>query len=362
MKKETFMTIELTKQNRVLKTQGRCAYFSVVRDPATNVVRMYYRSSKPDNSPTLTMPTRFIESEDGIDFHKPKHDVIMKNSGVCHNLFIFYDTNPNAPKNQKYKALGGTQWRKQDTFWHKREKHAKMPHNTPETHGFRGLYAFVSADGIKWKHVFGDKYKTKHEPAIINRKHKDFITRGRRQAREFDSHVSCFYDNNRKKYILYVRANIRQGVRFVQYATSTDFVRWSGFKLITTDPGFNDKNANYYLPNFYPHPNGKKYMGILPYTKIKQKQALLRLFISDNGIHWTKVEDFFKQRPWWDDDIRQPKNKCHPVNGYIISNDKKEVYFYIHHNYFWNNHRKPVRIIRYSVSLQDIMKAHEYTI
>lgn len=337
------MTFNLHKRNTVFKSKGKCGYFSVCRNPNTKKVFMYYRSAKPP-SPGLTMPTKYLESADGIHFIQPEDSIIIKNTGACHNFFGFYDSNPASTLS--YRGIGGTHWRKKDPFWRIREKFKGIKKNTPETHGWRGLYTYHSCDGIKWD-------QTCHKPKLCRRA-ENFQTRGRLQSREFDSHLCAFYDPAREHYILYTRANVDAGIRHIQYTTSKDFDRWNPFSLVQFKPSFNYTIDNYYSPNFQIHPDQKRYMGLLPYCR--GKYACLRFVISRMGTKWKLVKDFFIQKSWYDNgELDKPKNPCHPVNGYIVSNDGNEIYFYVQHNYFNHVKREPVKIVRYSVPLKEFM-------
>ena len=342
------MSIELRNENRIMKTRGRCGYFSVTQDLNGKII-IYYRSSYPENAKLgFTMPTRYLISNDGIDFAAPDNDqdIIIQNTGICHNFFAFYDSNRHPALEKKYKGIGGTHWRKQDPFWHRRDRHKGVQKNTEETHGYRGLHLYTSDDGLKWDCVSNKPFLSRRSPG--------FQTRGRRQAREFDGHLSIIYNHKTGLYMLYARANVRAGVRHIQYATSKDFKEWSPFSLVEFHPTFRNRTDNYYSPNFFKHPDNERFLGLLPY--IRRNRASLRLVISEDGVKWRKIEDFFKERPWFDDgEPDKPKNPKHPVNGYAISKDKKEMYIYVQHNYFNHEKRKPIRIRRYAISMDTIM-------
>jgi len=333
------MTFELKQENTVFKGKGKSAYFSVTQHPQTKKVIMYYRSATPEDQ-GLTMPTRYMESNDGITFRRAENDVIVRDTGVCHNFFGFYDTHK-----QEYKGIGGTHWKKADPYWHRRDRHEGMEKDTKETHGSRGLYIYNSDNGTQWSEI--------SKRPVVNRKYSNFYTRGRRQAREFDGHLSCFYDKQKETYILYTRANVKPGIRNIQYTTSENFKDWSPFRIAHYQPKFNKREDNYYSPNFFIHPDGKHYIGLLPYTR--KEYACLRFVISKNAFKWETIKDFFVSQPWYDDGEKdKPKNPCHPVNGYVISNDQKKIYFYIHHNYFRHHPRHPVTVVRYSLRLKHL--------
>jgi hypothetical protein len=175
-----------------------CAYFSVIQDG--NKVLMYYRGSSGGSDHSDAQVTCVAESTDGIHFTRPKLGLIeaggTKDNNVIwrgvesHNFSPFLDTNPKTKPEERYKALGGV--KQPGKNWHQGE--------TPG-----GLYAFASADGVRWK-------KMKDTPVI---------TRG-----AFDSQNLAFWDTNRDRYTCFSRI-FSNKVRAVQSCTSADFLAWS---------------------------------------------------------------------------------------------------------------------------------------
>ena len=171
-----------------------CAYVTVFFDGAK--YRMYYRggptAGKGDNSDEQTC---YAESDDGITWTKPnlglyewngikENNVIYDDdANISHNFAPFYDTNPNAPAEEKYKALGGSE---------------KV-----------GLVAFISADGIHWK-------KMQEEPVA---KHKNYAC---------DSQNVSFWSESEGKYLCYLRVwdSYWSGFRSVARIESDDFRSW----------------------------------------------------------------------------------------------------------------------------------------
>lgn len=137
-------------------------------------------------------------SPDGINFERVNtgfewegttDNNIVYYGTVCHNFTPFYDTNPNCPPNERFKALGGVQ---------------------PD-----GLFVFCSEDGIHWKPM----------------KDESIFTDG-----AFDSQNVAFYDHVLGKYRLYSRYMHQEGVtdrrawggfRAIQSCVSDDFIHWS---------------------------------------------------------------------------------------------------------------------------------------
>ena len=175
-----------------------CAYFTVIQQEKR--ILMYYRGSSGGSDHSEDQVTCVVESTDGIHFTRPKLGLIeaggTKENNViwrgveAHNFSPFLDTNPDAKPEQRFKALGGV--KQPGKNWHQGE--------TPG-----GLYAFASADGIRWS-------KIKQEPVI---------TKG-----AFDSQNLAFYDSTRSHYVCFSRI-FSNKVRAVQSSTSSDFLTWS---------------------------------------------------------------------------------------------------------------------------------------
>ncbi len=172
------------------------AYFTLFQDG--DLYRMYYRGSHFD------MDRRrhgrevacYAESRDGIRWTKPELGLVefdgSKANNIAwdglgaHNFTPFKDANPDCPPGARYKALAG---------------HGKLPDTQ--------LFAFQSADGIRWRLM-------QEEPVI---------TQG-----AFDSQNLAFWDPVRKRYAEYHR-DFRQGwphgERDIMTCTSNDFLNWT---------------------------------------------------------------------------------------------------------------------------------------
>ena len=171
-----------------------CAYYTIFQDGP--LYRMYYRGSHFDEAtrkPSHPEVACYAESKDGVHWIKPElglfefegsmENNIVWNGVGTHNFTPFKDANPMASPDARYKALargGGGGFKK-------------------------GLYAFKSADGIRWQLI-------EDEPVI---------TQG-----AFDSQNLAFWDPHRRTYVDFHR-NFRDGKRDIMTATSSDFVRWT---------------------------------------------------------------------------------------------------------------------------------------
>ncbi len=177
-------------------------YHTVIRDG--DLYRMYYRGSAlgVDNG-KLKIGRQvycYAESRDGVTFTKPNlglfeyngskdNNIIGTGVGV-HNFAAFLDSNPNCKPDARFKALAGT-----------------------AAEG--GLFAFKSADGIRWSLM-------REEPVV---------TEG-----AFDSQNLAFWDQTAGKYRAYFRTFTKgvttgkvwkpEGFRAIRTASSDDFLDW----------------------------------------------------------------------------------------------------------------------------------------
>jgi len=169
-------------------------YVTVFRDG--DRYRMYYRGADEVYTPDSYKATHrevycYAESKDGIHWTRPdlglfefngsKKNNIVRDGLGGHNFTPFKDSNPDAKAGALYKALAyGT------------------------TKAGQGLYAFKSADGIRW--------------SLLSE--KPVITKG-----AFDSQNLAFWDSVRKEYREYHR-DFRKG-RDIRTSTSKDFLTWA---------------------------------------------------------------------------------------------------------------------------------------
>ena len=152
-------------------------------------VRLYYRGWPSKEGREVTC---CLESEDGITFTRPslglhesdgskRNNIVWTGLG-CHNFTPYRDPNPDAPEDQRYKALGRL-----------------------KTDDGPGLLAFASPDGYRWSLL----------------REEMVITDG-----AFDSQNLAFWDAELGLYVCYFRG-FRDGVRDIKRCTSADFIGWS---------------------------------------------------------------------------------------------------------------------------------------
>ena len=173
-------------------------YPTVFRD--NDLYRMWYRGHRflVNGQPLRQAQGEVVcyaESRDGITWQKPnlglfpwngskENNIIWMGGPETHNFAPFKDTNPACLAEERYKALGGTVTSK-------------------------GLFAFKSADGIRWSKM----------------SEKPVFSQG-----AFDSHNTAFWDAERNRYAMYFRFfsdGEFKGLRLIGTAHSKDFLNWS---------------------------------------------------------------------------------------------------------------------------------------
>ena len=175
-----------------------CGYNTVFKDK--DIYRMYYKAWHIDLGGNVSKPVVicYAESNDGITWTKPNLGLVEFNGSTnnniildkigdygCHDFTPFIDTRPGVPDEQRYKAIG-------------------FARGMEETK--KGLYGFISADGIHWKTIQDD--------VIIQE-----------DGWVFDTQNIAFWSEAEKQYVMYYRRTV-DNIRNVARAVSKDFIHW----------------------------------------------------------------------------------------------------------------------------------------
>ena len=249
----------------------------------------------------------YAESRDGIIWTRPSlgiceykgstdNNIILRSEDLegrkrmFDNFFVFKDTNPACPEDERYKGIGFACGRLDDDV----------------VSSFReGLSYYASADGVHFRFM-----------RILR------IAEG-----TYDTLNTCSYDEARGEYVLYYRGwhgipeggRRIEGIRDVKRATSPDFLNWSGFERIEVgddDPMYTNNIMRYYRnPNIlvgFPTRYVERHAWTRNYDELTGRVARRErmnnghpregLAITDclfmtsrDGIHWDKLrEAFFK--------------------------------------------------------------------
>jgi hypothetical protein len=111
--------------------------------------------------------------------------VLANAAPVTHNLCPMLDIKPGVPKDERFKAVGGT--------------------------GDK-LFAFVSADGIRWKRLRDEPILSKADVLF-------------QHIHLFDSQNLAFWSESEQTYVCYFR--VWDGLRRIARSTSSDFRQWT---------------------------------------------------------------------------------------------------------------------------------------
>ena len=276
-------------------------YHSVIRDG--DVYRMYYRGSALGVENGRLKIGRevycYAESKDGITFTKPdlgiheydgskQNNIIWTGVGT-HNFAPFLDGRADCPAESRFKALGG------------------LPSQG-------GLFAFQSADGIRWSLM--------HD--------KPVVTKG-----AFDSQNLASWDETAGVYRAYFRTFTKgvttakvwkpAGYRAIRTATSHDFLKWENEADLTYENSpvehlYTNQVAPYFrapqiligFPTRYIERGWSESMRALPQPEQRKQRAAAHLrygtaltegllMASRDGVHFERWNEAFlppgPQRP-----------------------------------------------------------------
>ena len=210
---------------------SHCYFINMFRDGSK--MRMYYHASA--NGCTDDVRICYAESVDGIRWEKPelglceyngsrKNNILLDKSmvpGVANpisdNMFVFRDSNPDCPEDERYKGV------------------CCIYHN-----GIRDLKCFISPDGIRFRYGWEMcSYRL-----------------------FFDSLNTAFYDPNRKRYLCYLRGwhehdgratekITRDSLRDIRVMESEDFRHWT--TPVPLDFGAEAPDFHLYTNNVEPY-------------------------------------------------------------------------------------------------------------
>jgi hypothetical protein len=284
------------------------AYFSIFQDGPR--FRLYYRGSSALKDDSEQQVTCYAESTDGINFVRPilglheingsKENNVILTGVPSHNFAPFLDTNPAAKPEERYKALAGLE---------------------------SNLFAYCSADGLRWRKLRPDPVMTKGT---------------------FDSLNLAFWDESARSYRAYTRyfdKGSYKGYRAIQHSQSPDFVKW-------TDPQPNEYAENIPPAHFYTNatticPGAPNYYLAFPMrfiperTKItshKERGVSDAVFMSSrDGQHWDRTFLSAWLRPGPDAGNWTERSNM-PAWG-IVQTRANEFSMYASEHYRWPDNR-----------------------
>jgi hypothetical protein len=250
------------------------AYVTVLS--AAGKFQMYYRGGfGATNNEDLTC---YAESSDGITWVRPNlglfevkgskdTNVVMpmgEPTWATHNFSVFYDGREGVPAGERYKAVGGGAG------------------NNPllKFSGLvRGLYRFVSADGIHWRRLPGEPLFTGYA---------------------LDSQNVLTWLSAEQCYAIYLRTwtGDRKGVKFaynsirtIARSVSKDFANWSEPERMTFDP---PPVEDLYTNAAHPYFRAPQIVIAMPFRFVRDRRVLddetLKKFDIERSM-WKGVSD-----------------------------------------------------------------------
>lgn len=242
-------------------------YVSVVNN--NNNFSIYYRGSSGNSSQV----TCYAESRDGINWSKPalkqfkvngtyENNVVMNWDALqaSHNFSVIYDNSPNSIPEERYKAVGGVASSK------KRE--------------LRGLYRYVSSDGIKWS--------LKDSVALFP------------NGYGMDSQNVLAWLPSEDQYAIYLRKwtedkpeddVLLKGIRTIARSTSKDFINWTEPELMSFD---GKPVENLYTNATQPYYRAPHILIAMPFRFAPDSRVLSDEEMQKHGIDktmWSGVSD-----------------------------------------------------------------------
>jgi hypothetical protein len=281
-------------------------------------ILMYYRGYYPLKEKAgdlaVSQTTNLVVSTDGIHFERPKLGLVefrgSKQNNIvyagyeAHNFCVFLDTNPSAPPDQRFKAVGGS--------------------------GQNNLHGFCSPDGLHWRRI-------KEGPLDV--------------TGAFDSVNVPLWDPYKRCYRLFSRYFERTasgGVRAIQSCQSDDFIHWT--KPVPHQYGEGVPWEHFYTNATTPCPGAEHILLSFPKRFTPERTRSTEgmdypgnglsdaVFItSRDGVHWDRTFMEAWVRPGLD-----PRNwthrSCAPAVG-IIQTAADEWSLYVSEHYGWPDNR-----------------------
>ena len=279
---------------------GDAVYHNIVECPDGGY-RMYYKATDGSGIRRIC----YIESEDGITWTRPTlnvnnyngegSNIITEDANRPDNLFVFYDTNPDCPENERWKGIYG-QWGD-------------------------GLFMETSATGTYFS--FGSNMV------------KVMGTPTETEGCFFDTLNTVYWDSTKGKYVAFVRGfhlgdnyNLTKDYvsahpstvqRDIRYAESDDCINWTIPVPITYDDG-NDWQmyANAIVPYYR---DNSLYIG-LPTRFVYGATSKTDVFLmsSRNLLSWDRTDTAY-MTPNGEGTMYTYGNSGYPCVGFIQTSD-----------------------------------------
>ena len=253
---------------------------------------------------------------------------IIKNKfNISHNFTIFQDKN----KKNIFYGIGG-------------KNRNQYPWNEDPKKNFCGIYLLKSNDLINWNLI--------QEKPIINLNYpKKGIFGFESKGPLWDSNICCFYSRILKKYILYVRANLRPHIRWIQQISSNDLIKWSNYKKLTIN-NHDEYNHNYYMFKVVELNDKNIFFGLSPFTNKKNNptKMFIKKMISYDSLNWIDFGKFIDGQLM---DWCSYRMDTHIADIIYDNNDLK---IFLQFGYSSNNTKKNIKLYKFKINSIDDLK------
>lgn len=221
---------------------------------------------------------------------------------------------------------------------------------------WRGIHRFIPNEEVKYSGSlyllrFDNQQWTILDPII---ELHDVIRHAAWAIGTFDGAHSVFYDPLIERFRIYLRANTKKNVRFIQTATSVDLYQWNDFRLIDLEEGFKPNIDSYYTANGFYYFDGIGYLAFLPYIDRRTGNESIKIAKSTDGIRWTTHLEVLKDKASYRDKAKTYKPYRLPVRGGVYEQQGK-LYFYVHENYFSFRKNETSMIVQYYIDKESII-------
>ncbi len=239
--------------------EGGAGYQNILKKPDGTYLMYYKTGYRDEKYGRHVSRIAVIESKDGIHWTRPELDVsgiekfpisnmISGEGDFYDNLFCFYDTNPNCPENERYKAFYG-EWGN-------------------ALFGFKGAdgykYDFYPADWDAYPHTtnFGD-----YPPPGDPKRYPTVIMTANEARSYFDSLNTVHYLPEKGKYMAFVRGfhvdddnyppdpDIPEAKRDIRWTESEDMVHWTVPERLEYEDGFDYQTYTNCIQSYYRAPH-----------------------------------------------------------------------------------------------------------
>lgn len=257
--------------------QNPYLFGSVIYDEQDQKFKMWYMSYNRGKPVKLRTPVLYAESADGVQWTKPKLNLIDFEGNKENNIVLLGLGNGDlySPSVIKDEAATDPGRRYKMAFWDKTGK---------DTYRHGGIHVAFSADGIHWKRYEGNP-----------------VLKAGKTEQSISDVLDVMIDPKTGKFVLYTKGwadgtwdkdgkEIKdKAQRIIVRSESADFINWSEPEPVVRH------SLNLRDPQSYGMPvsfSAGKYIGLLRSYKVPGDESIdIQLAMSNDGKDWLRVAD-----------------------------------------------------------------------